>query len=510
MQLLKKNLPIIFISIIFFIFFYNKYASLIVMFEATDYIKTTGYNMNFLSFLEKGFIPTGDNSRYFSMFTFYIYKSFCGYDNVCINVYQLLLFIIIGILLYWHSYQLHKNVWTSSFVSILYLFSLPVLDGMIWQATNHDKVAAVITLFTLIIAIYFFKKEKNSLFTLFFSNFILTILLLFAYNSKEASFCLMPLIISYYFIFSKSTRDFLQKKIIKILIPSLFSIYFILGYFYFLDNSIVYGKNWQAHILSNSILNNFKAFVPVLFNRTPWLPNNHVIFLFGFYIFFIIFLFIIYMKKIYRDNRFISFFKFNDPFKKLIYTLCFFIFSFLIVMKTRNSAFYYMIIPYSAFLLSVSSLFHATIMLIRSFDYKYLNPKFLTYLLIFLTSSFILFTFYNYQKNFQKHTIYSRILIESHNLQETFQTIRETFLLEEKVNYYIYLPLKGDYFYYLIGYLLKRRYSYNSLVNFIYQKDGDYKLDIELYEDIKKIKKQKKGNFIFLDNMYKVIKVYKK
>jgi hypothetical protein len=250
-------LPILFISAIFFVFSFYKFGDLLIFTEARDYIKYNGWT-DYFSFLDY-FLPSGKNTRYVSMFSFGLMKNSCGYDNVCINTYQLLVMSLAGIFLYIHSYQLFKSILIASLISLMWLFSLSALDAISWQAVNHDKMAALFIFLTLIFSTLFVKK--NGYYVVFLSNVLITFSLILAYNSKESSFFLMPLILLQYVLYSTNRKDLLR-NIVKIIIPLFFSLYFIIGYF------VKMADYWKAHTLSNdNIINTIQFYANVLFNH---------------------------------------------------------------------------------------------------------------------------------------------------------------------------------------------------------------------------------------------------
>jgi hypothetical protein len=322
----------IFISIIFFTLFFYKFGGLLIFTEARDYIKYGGWFNDYSSFIKNCFIPSGVNTRYVSMFSFNLMKQSCGYNNVCINAYQLLVISLAGIFLYIHSYQLFKNIIIATFISLLWFFSLPTLDAVFWQAVNHDKTAALFIFMTLVVSTLFL--ERNGRFVVLLSNVFITGFLILAYNAKEASFFLMPLIVLQYALYSNNLKDFL-KNIFKLIMPLIFSLYFITVYF------LKLADYWQEHTLSNDMTNAIKLYANYLFNHNSYSLSWVVIFAVIILIPFILILLNYFKLRKGKENRYLL--------NNLIYSYFFFILSISIALKAKHPSVYYMLIPLAGF-----------------------------------------------------------------------------------------------------------------------------------------------------------------
>jgi len=480
--------PIIFISAIFFIFFFYKFGDLLIFTEARDYIKYGGWINDYFSFLKNCFLPSGQNTRYVSMFGFNLMKNSCGYNNVCINTYQLLVILLAGIFLYIHSYQLFKNIIIASIISLMWFFSLPTLDAISWQAVNHDKMAALFVFITLVISSLFL--EKNGRYVVFLSNVIITFLLILAYNSKESSFLLMPLILLQYVLYSTNIKDFL-KNIFKIIIPLIFSLYFIVGYFLKLADF------WKEHTLSNDITNSLKLYANFLLNSNSFSVSWVIVFAIIIFIPLVLVLlnYLKLKKEGEKENRSLN--------RNLIYSYLFFILSISIAMKARYPSVFYMLIPLAGFLLTIMSSINIIM--------HYLSDKIsLRSLFIVTMGGLMVFHIYNYNTLINYDSKYTRLLQHSNNMSQTFRIVANELELSKEKTYNFVIPQNEHHFYILRG---GTEGADKTLINFIYQVDGEYLVNYINYNDVKEISniiKENNGYYIILDPQYNLLKMIEK
>jgi hypothetical protein len=476
-------LPILFISAIFFVFSFCKFGDLLIFTEARDYIKYGGWSEHF-PFSDYLF-PSGRNTRYVSMFSFGLMKNSCGYDNVCINTYQLLVMSLAGIFLYIHSYQLFKSIFIASLISLMWLFSLSALDAISWQAVNHDKMAALFIFLTLIFSTLFL--EKNGHYVVFLSNVLITFLLILAYNSKESSFFLMPLILLQYVFYSANRKDLLR-NIVKIIIPLLFSLYFIIGYF------VKMADYWKEHTLSNeNIINTIKFYANVLFNHHSSSLSWMIVLAVVVFIPLVLISSNYFLKKGREKEN-------GERYRNLIYSYLFFILSISIAMKARHPSIYYMLIPLAGLLMTIMSSINIII--------HHLSDKiYLKSLFIFTLCGFMVFHTYNYSAFFNDSK-YTRLSQHSNNMSQTFRTIADELELSKDKTYHFAFPPNEHHFYLLRG---GTEGIDNTLINFIYQVDGDYLVDYIEYNDMKEISqlvREKNAYYIILDSQYNLLNIF--
>jgi hypothetical protein len=498
----KRNLlilqPIIFISAIFFTFFFYQFGDLLIFTEARDYIKYGGWSEHF-PFSDYLF-PSGKNTRYVSMFSFNLMKNSCGYNNVCINTYQLLVMSLAGVFLYIHSYQLFKNIIIASIISLMWFFSLSALDAISWQAVNHDKMAALFIFLTLIIST-FVLEQKNGHYVVFLSNVLITFLLILTYNSKESSFFLMPLILLQYVLYSTNIKDFL-KNLVKIIIPLIFSLYFIIGYF------VKLADYWKEHTLSNdNVINTIKFYANVLFNHHSSSVSWMIVLGVVVFIPLVLIPLNYFMKKgSEKENRSLN--------RNLIYSYLFFILSILIAMKAMYPSTYYMLIPLAGLLMTIMSSINIIISRFKFFEEKFkprnhLSDKiYLKSLFIVTLCGLMVFHIYNYSIFFNADSKYTRLLQHSNNMSQTFRTVANEIELSKDKTYHFVFPPNEHHFYLLRG---GAEGIDNTLINFIYQVDGDYLVNYIKYNDVKEINELVRENnayYIMIDSQYNLLKIF--
>lgn len=132
-------------------------------------------------------------SRSFSLWTAAVFGRVCGFSPVCHNSLHVALLLASAAFVAMTSRTLSlSRSWfppVAGIVSIL--ISVPVLDAMTWQATLLDKLAMLLTTITIFIAARIDIKNTATRHVIFV-NLIFLVVVFCAYNSKEASFFLVP------------------------------------------------------------------------------------------------------------------------------------------------------------------------------------------------------------------------------------------------------------------------------------------------------------------------------
>ena len=118
----------------------------------------------------------------------------------------------------------------------LWLFSLPVLDAVAWQATLLDKSLVFFALVTLNVSLFFLNRLQSStdrrlVFTLA-ANVAIFLPMAVAYNSKETSWVILPslLLLSFVVLGSLDWRGWLRLSRVFVL-PTSYAIYRMLTFF---------------------------------------------------------------------------------------------------------------------------------------------------------------------------------------------------------------------------------------------------------------------------------------
>jgi hypothetical protein len=478
-------LPIIILVSLFLIFFWAQFGELLILIEARDYIKYGGWFNDYASLVKDCLIPSGKNTRYVSMFGFYVMKNSCGYGAVCINTFQLVILSLAGVFLYLHSLQLFKNILMATLVAALWLFSLPALDAIAWQAVNHDKMAALFVFMTLFFSTLF--VEKNGRFVILLSNVLITLFLILAYNSKESAFFLMPLILVQYALYSTSIKDF-GKNLVKLIIPFIFSLYFIIGYF------IKLADYWKEHTLSNDIVNTITVYSNFLLNYYAGFLSVAIVF--GIIMIIPLFLIPINHFKLKKDgieNRALN--------RNLIYSYLFFLLSIAIVIKVKHPSVFYLLIPLAGFLLIIFSS-------IKLIFYHLSHRIYLKGIFIVSLTGLLIFHLYNYSTLFKADFKYAKLLQHSNQLKQTFSMIADKLPLSTEKVYNIFYPASIENSSLIKG---VNPISDMAVINFIYQVDGDYPVKITTYNDVEEVNgmvKEDNAYYIILDREYYLLKIF--
>ncbi len=179
-------------------------------------------------------------------------------------------------------------------------------------------------------------------------------------------------------------------------------------------------------------------------------------------------------------------------------------------MKARNPSTYYMLIPLAGLLMTIMSSINIIISRFKFFEEK-LKPRnhlsdkiYLKSLFIFTLCGFMVFHTYNYSAFFNDSK-YTRLSQHSNNMSQTFRTIADELELSKDKTYHFAFPPNEHHFYLLRG---GTEGIDNTLINFIYQVDGDYLVDYIEYNDMKEISqlvKEKNAYYIILDSQYNLL-----
>ncbi len=485
----KKRMHIVIIFVLlslYFLFFY-KYYNLQILTEARAFIMYGGFISSFKGLVYNCLFPSGSDVRQVSMLSFLFMKKICGYNNVCINLFQMIIVAVSGVLIYIHSIQIFKKTSNAFLISLLWFFSLPVLYATIWQAVNVDKVAIMFSLCSLILSYYYINKENNIKNNII-SNFLILIFVILAYNSKESSFFIMPLIIVQYFIYSEN----LKKDILKIIIPVFFSVYYL--FFYFINLHPVLSN----HVFTNSILENFFNYSSFLHNIFYAKPAYAISFL------------IITVFSFVQSVKFIKI-KFsksteNPAFiNEMVYSFSFLILSISIVAKAKYTAVYYMFTPLVGFLFLLVSI--NKIVSLKLNNFIIIKRIWLLFCIIFISSFLLRFN----QMVFIDSSYFNSLLKKSDNFSLTFNTVTRKIKPDNLKTYYIIYPENIDYHVFFLR--EPDDIGDKSIINFIYKMDGDYKIKYKKYKTIndldviEKAANIRSGHYIIIDHEYKLMKI---
>ena len=174
----KVNLGVLaFLS--FFAFVISEYSTrnLIVLNDARElYASQKYFGMNSLDLGRFFFFPQ-DYSRLFSAGIGRLLGIVCGPERICLNTSNSLLLALIVALGFLYTLLLTKNLTISAISILLWILSAPVLNSILWQATQQDKLATLLFFTTVLTATVIFRASLNSYFKQLACSSLLTFLL---------------------------------------------------------------------------------------------------------------------------------------------------------------------------------------------------------------------------------------------------------------------------------------------------------------------------------------------
>ena len=223
---------------------YLPYLDLFIFTEARQYVHYRGGVEDLVRHLGTFLVPVGWNNRPASMLAFRAMHGGCGYDWRCLNAVQIGLVLAAAVLLLCHGAQVLRSQALAAALALVWLASLPVLDAVTWQATSHDKLAAVFTLGVLVL-LHWACAAPHSRRVVTGASTVLAVLTAIALNAKESAFflpLLLPLAAVLWGVPRK--REGLLQAALVVLPATAFSAYYVALYLIRLDAS------WAAHVLS--------------------------------------------------------------------------------------------------------------------------------------------------------------------------------------------------------------------------------------------------------------------
>jgi hypothetical protein len=144
---------------------------------------------------------TISGSRSFSLFAATVLGKTCEYNSSCHNAIHLLLVVCCAAAAALTVRSLTpRSGWLPALVTAtFFLLSIPVFDALQWQATLLDKLASLFSALALLVASRTTLDDRSVLHTIR-HNVGLLLLVMIAYNAKEAAFFLLPAVLGLVFI----------------------------------------------------------------------------------------------------------------------------------------------------------------------------------------------------------------------------------------------------------------------------------------------------------------------
>ena len=206
----------------------------------------------------------GAFARDVSLFEVQLTALGCGLGYRCVNAVPLALLLVTDVLLYFLIRRLVGSRPLAFGAACLWMMSHPVVDAAAWQATNHDKVAVVLTLATLHVLLYFLKGPAT-LFRIVAGNLAVFALVVLAYNSKEAAWALVPcgLLLGFVVFDGPAPGGFIRGQLPYFVLALLYAVHQNLRYFAFFQED----HAWKVHVTSGPPLRNTAAYLAFLANQ---------------------------------------------------------------------------------------------------------------------------------------------------------------------------------------------------------------------------------------------------
>lgn len=237
-----------------FLYFYGFFGKLFILTEAREFF-LSGRQLSDVSLGEFVLFPQGTNARQASVLLLSLIGQYCGVDVACSNASQAALLALCAAVLFVHGVQVIRSVSLAALAVVLWCLSAPVLNTYFWQATQHDKLAALVYAITAIYWWHMLNKRMIGVAGAFIFIFVSVALICIAFNAKEITFFLPVLLLI--FAVSRGAPDIarVKRNITLAIIPVFYSGWYI--YYYFARIS----GWWSPHVEGGD---------PVAGSRTLW------------------------------------------------------------------------------------------------------------------------------------------------------------------------------------------------------------------------------------------------
>ena len=221
-----------------------------VLTEVRDFLLRFGQDAK----LAHVFVPTGDDYRPFSWKFFAWQQQLFGFQSELFNLVQFLLLGLCALAAYIHLRQLFGHRIVAFGVSSLWLLSLPVADAAFWQATQHDKLAFLFTILTLILTLHAIRLDGAIRVPIYVVlNLILVAL---AVAAKPVAFMLpIALTAQLVFLTTGKTRSGYRRTPGLMMVPAVYVALYAIAYM------LATTPKWRAHTMSGNITENLLIYI---------------------------------------------------------------------------------------------------------------------------------------------------------------------------------------------------------------------------------------------------------
>jgi hypothetical protein len=474
------------LAALFFASMFRLLGGLQVLTEAREYIANAGWvRPGDLSQLSEMLWPRGQILRLTSMYGFFLMRALCGHGAPCINAVQLAILALAGFALQVHAYQVFRRVPVALAIGALWLFSLPVLDAAAWQATNHDKLAALFSFATLAVAMHYAPMQRSAR-TLALSNALVAIGLVLAFNAKESAFFLAPLLPLQSLLFGRSPRD-----LAKISLPLLLAAVYLLLYFLRMP------EDWRAHVLSGSAVQNAPHYLFHLVNTSRNPSGGLALLVYGTLVAGAV---AIAARRL-RGTALPG----DAGARTLLYGLCFWSSALAVALRARHPSVFYMLIPLAGLLFAVSAALGA---LLGDARWPAARARVAAALALLLVAGLG----WRYSTHLSEGSTYRVRLAQSRNLASTGAEIRRSLPPDDGEQFVLAHPAGiENFFYFLRGSIFRRADRF--LLDFVFESDGPYRIGYLPYQSLEEIASRpasRRGHLIVIDRNYELVHLQRK
>lgn len=212
-------------------------------------------------------------SRSFFLLTVGFFGKVCGYNLVCHNSFHVAILVVSAALTVAILRRLFPSAPLLLFAGaiIFMMFSVPVVDALSWQATILDKLSLLFTAASIYLGVTI-GPSRQRMREILGINLISLALIVCAYNSKEATFSLVPSMVSLLavrFIAAeprfdfKSVKEAILRSFMTFALPILYSIFHVSIVLY---NRMMVDVGEGNRVLGGDLQFNLRFFVRYLFN----------------------------------------------------------------------------------------------------------------------------------------------------------------------------------------------------------------------------------------------------
>ena len=429
----------------FFAFVLSEFSTrnLIILNDSRElYASQKYFGMNSLD-LERFFFFPQDYSRLFSAGIGRLLGNVCGPERICLNTSNSLLLVLIVALGFLYTLLLTKNLTISTISILLWILSAPVLNSVLWQATQHDKLATLLFFTTALTATLIFRTSLNSCFKQLACSFLLTFILAISFNTKETTFILPIVLFTIAFVEAMKKRIVLRRLFIVLSFPTLYSIWYI-GYFLTHMSSGISSHSFDGNIFeaSNEFLKQFLNLGNFMYLSEYstlnmfLIKNGALLYLIGGFIF-STYLLLFFYRIIKKDFLRESFFRLS---MFLIIPLVTLLCCLVGILRTEVPTAFYLLIPSWAFILLLVQF--SSLMGVFERGKKMILKSGITFLCFAYISTFLV--------HYSQNGVVTKLNDSSRILQESFDRIGQlkpqdslVLVLEDASSYGIWYLLMG-------------------------------------------------------------------